>query len=78
MASSNHLTSLALTLGVIRDGNDDPKHDAVAANTTVTDISSEASEPMIPRSDDDLDVDPDGSNVCKKRKKHQRHTAQQI
>ncbi|KAI3671573.1 hypothetical protein L1987_87312 [Smallanthus sonchifolius] len=80
-------TSLALTLGIFRDGEeaaDDRKHDA--ANPTVTEISSETSGPARSRSDDDFDVDPDvddvdggdDKNKSKKRKKHHRHTAEQI
>ncbi|KAJ0440783.1 putative transcription factor & lipid binding HD-SAD family [Helianthus annuus] len=73
MASSNNLTSLALTLGVFGDGEeavDDRKEEG--ANTTVTEISSEASGPAKSPSDDD------GGDKSKKRKKYHRHTAQQI
>ncbi|KAK1434115.1 hypothetical protein QVD17_11033 [Tagetes erecta] len=80
-------TSLSLTLGIFRDGEeavDDRKEDG--ANTTVTEISSENSGPLRSRSDDDFDVDPDvddgddvdRKNKSKKRKKYHRHTAEQI
>ncbi|KAK9066246.1 hypothetical protein SSX86_013567 [Deinandra increscens subsp. villosa] len=80
-------TSLSLTLGIFRDGDeaaDDRKEDG--ANTTVTEISSETSGPVRSRSDDDFDVDPDvddgddanNKNKSKKRKKYHRHTAEQI
>ncbi|KAI3759684.1 hypothetical protein L6452_07680 [Arctium lappa] len=81
-------TSLALTLGIFREGEeeavDDRKEDG--ANTTVTEISSENSGPARSRSDDDFDVDPDvddgdddnNKNKSKKRKKYHRHTAEQI
>ncbi|KAF5793267.1 putative transcription factor & lipid binding HD-SAD family [Helianthus annuus] len=82
-------TSLSLTLGLFRDGEDavdDRKEEA--ANTTVTEISSETSGPVRSRSDDDdFDADPDvddgddasnKNNKSKKRKKYHRHTADQI
>ncbi|KAI3727234.1 hypothetical protein L1987_67046 [Smallanthus sonchifolius] len=80
-------TSLSLTLGIFRDGEeavDDRKEEG--ANTTVTEISSETSGPARSRSDDDFDVDPDvddgddanNKNKSKKRKKYHRHTAEQI
>ncbi|KAD4889286.1 hypothetical protein E3N88_21359 [Mikania micrantha] len=80
-------TSLSLTLGIFRDGDeavDDRKEDA--ANTTVTEISSETSGPARSRSEDDFDVDPDvddgddadDKNKRKKRKKYHRHTSEQI
>ncbi|XP_076936750.1 homeobox-leucine zipper protein GLABRA 2-like isoform X1 [Bidens hawaiensis] len=85
-ASSKQLfpsTSLSLTLGIFRDGDDG------GANTTVTEISSETSGAARSRSDDEFDADPDvddgddGANddknkSNKKRKKYHRHTADQI
>ncbi|KAI7752028.1 hypothetical protein M8C21_009209 [Ambrosia artemisiifolia] len=79
--STKHLfpsTSLSLTLGFSH--KDDA---AAAANTSVTEISSETSGPLRSRSDDDFDPDPDvddgdDANKTKKRKKYHRHTAEQI
>lgn len=84
-------TSLALTLGLFRDGeeavdDDDRKEDA-NTTTAVTEISSENSGAARSRSDDEFDVDPDvddgdddnnNKNKNKKRKKYHRHTAEQI
>ncbi|XP_024969955.1 homeobox-leucine zipper protein GLABRA 2 isoform X3 [Cynara cardunculus var. scolymus] len=83
-------TSLALTLGFFREGEeqavDDRREDGGNTTTTVTEISSENSGPARSRSDDDFDVDPDvddgdddnNKNKSKKRKKYHRHTAEQI